>query len=194
MIPNDGLGWNQACKPNRDGARYIPLPFSLSTRTCSKLRSSAIKRIFTIFLLFVVLSCPLYSQAGVYGDSLGKCLVSGTSDQDKQKIVEWLFAVMARHPTISSFVNLPAKKRERIDKDMAALFTRLIGTTCKAKAVDALKYEGVSSFELAFNILGQVASQQIFDAPEVAKGADGYLRFMDMNSLEKKLGFVPDRP
>jgi hypothetical protein len=194
MIPNDNLGWNQACKPNHDGARYIFTPFLPSTGTCSKSWPSIVKHILAISLLFVALLCPLHSQAGVYGDSLGKCMVNGTSHQDKQKLVEWLFAVMALHPSIGPYVNFSAERRERIDKGMAALVTRLIGTTCKAEAVDALKYEGASSFEVAFNILGQVASQQIFAATEVAKGVDGYLRFMDMNSLEKKLGFAPSKP
>lgn len=151
-------------------------------------------RITAISLLLFALTCSPPSQAGVYGDSLGKCLVSKSTDQDKQKLVEWVFAAIALNPSISSYVNLPAEKRNEIDKNMAQLFEDLVGEQCKAEASDALKFEGASSFEVAFQIFGQVAGQQIFAAPEVAKGSEAFLKYLDSDGLQKKLGVKTPKP
>jgi hypothetical protein len=151
-------------------------------------------RITAISLLAVALIWSPSSHAGVYGDSLGKCLVSTSTDQDKHKLVQWVFAAIALNPSVSSYVNLPVENRTEIDKNMAGLFEKLLGDTCKAEASEALKYEGTSSFGVAFQLLGTVAGQQIFAAPEVAKGSEGFLKYLDTDGLQKKLGLVENKP
>lgn len=146
------------------------------------------KKFGTLILIMATSISALPASAGVYGDSLGKCLVSTSTDDDKHKLVEWIFSAIALNPSVSSYVNIPAVKRAQIDKDMAGLFEKLLGETCKSEAAEALKYEGSASWGNAFQLLGQVAGQQIFAAPEVSKGAEGFMQYMDTEALQKKLG------
>ena len=148
----------------------------------------------TTFVLLATASYPLQSKAGVYGDSLGKCLVSTSTDQDKQQLVEWMFSAISLNPSVSSYVDLPAEKREEIDRRMAALFEKLVGETCRKEASDALKYEGANAFGAAFQLFGRVAGEQIFAAPEVSKGAEAFYKYLDSDGLQKKLGLPASKP
>ena len=134
------------------------------------------------------------ARAGVYGDDFGKCLVKSSTDADKQKLVEWIFSALSLNPAIAPYVNIPSDKRKAIDKGMASVFERLVGEACKTEATDALKYEGASAFSTAFELLGQVAGQQIFSSPEVSAGTQEFIKQVDMEGLQKKLGFKPDKP
>lgn len=154
----------------------------------------SVQRTLAFAVLLLGSLCPLHSQAGVYGDSLGKCLVGTSTDQDKHKLVEWIFASMALNPSISAYVDLPLEKRTEIDRNMAVVFEKLVGDTCKKEAADAVKYEGAAAFGVAFQLLGQVAGQQIFAAPEVAKGSEGFLKFLDVDGLQRKIGITPEKP
>lgn len=148
-------------------------------------------------LLASLLTTALVSSsayAGVYADSLGKCLVSSSTNTDKQQLVEWIFSAISLNPAISPYTNIPSEKRGEIDENMAALFEKLVGESCKTEAADALKYEGASAFNSAFQLLGQVAGQQIFASPEVAKGAESFYSKIDFSGLQKKLGIVPSKP
>ena len=152
------------------------------------------KKIGALILILATGVLALPASAGVYGDSLGKCLVSTSTDDEKQKLVEWIFSAIALNPSVSSYVNIPPEKRTQIDKDMAGLFEKLLGETCKSEAAEALKYEGSASWGTAFQLLGQVAGQQIFSAPEVSKGAEGFMKYMDTEALQKKLGLPQAKP
>lgn len=146
-----------------------------------------------VVLASLVLLAPV-ANAGVYGDSLGKCLVSSSSDQDKQQLMEWIFSAISLNPSISPYTNLSPDKRTEIDSNMASLFERLIGTSCKKEAAEAIKFEGASAFGPAFQLLGQVAGQQLFASPEVSAGAENFYKRIDFGDLQKKLEIAPSKP
>lgn len=150
-------------------------------------------RISAISVLLALSCFSAPSHAGVYGDSFGKCLVSTSTDQDKHKLVEWIFASIALNPSVSSYVSLPAEKRQEIDRNMAAVFERLVGESCRKEAVEAVKYEGPAAFAVAFQLFGQVAGQQMFAAPEVSKGSEAFLEFLDVEGLQRKIGIPPGK-
>ena len=132
------------------------------------------------------------ANAGVYGDALGKCLVSSSSDQDKQELMEWIFSAISLHPPISPYADISPEKREAIDRNMAKLVERLVGDTCRKEAAEALKYEGPEAFGLAFQLLGQVAGQQIYASPAVSVGAARFHQYLDLEALQKKLEVAPE--
>lgn len=146
-----------------------------------------------VLLATLLIAAPA-ANAGVYGDSLGKCLVSASSDQDKQQLMEWIFSAISLNPGIAPYVNLAADRRSEIDKTMASLFERLIGESCKKEAAEAIKFEGAAAFGSAFQLLGQVAGQQLFSSPEVTAGAETFYKHIDLEGLQKKLEIPPSKP
>ena len=41
------------------------------------------------------------TEAGPYGDDLGKCFVNSTTPSDKRALVKWMFATAALHPDLA---------------------------------------------------------------------------------------------
>lgn len=126
------------------------------------------------------------ARTGVYADDLSKCLVTSTTEADRAMLMKWIFSAISLNKEISSFVNLPADTRTRINQDAAGLYMRLLTESCKLQTYEAFKYEGDAAIGSAFQILGQVASQGIFSDPAVATGMTDLTKFFD----EKKLNAV----
>jgi hypothetical protein len=127
---------------------------------------------------------PPSAQAGVYTDDLAKCLVSSTTDADRNTLVKWIFAVMSSHPEVKSIAAVPDAKVDLLNKDAAALFMKLLTESCKAKTEQALKYEGSSAIGTSFQVLGQVAGRELFASPAVVKNMAGMQKYIDEKKLQ----------
>lgn len=137
------------------------------------------------------------AQAGVYSDSLGKCLVTKTSDQDKAAFVRWIFASLSASPTVKDLGNVSVRQHDEIDLDTARLVDRLILTDCRKEAVEAMKYEGPSSFEAGFGVLGQVATRTLISDPVVNESMMAFAKHMnkaDWDAMAKEAGIPPSVP
>jgi hypothetical protein len=137
----------------------------------------------SIAVLPMVFSIP--ASAGIYGDELGKCLVKSTTTADKNTLVKWLFSLAALHPDLKSIASISAGERDEINKSMGAMFERLLTVSCKTEAQQALQFEGTSTFESGFQILGQVAGHELFSDPQVSSGMDGMLKYIDQEKIKE---------
>lgn len=135
--------------------------------------------------LFVIQSlAPQQSFAGPYTDELSKCLVESTSPRDRTDLVRWMFTAAALHPAVKPISNVTDEEVDDANKVIADLVTNLLTESCRAETEKALQYEGASTLENSFMILGQVAGQELFASPEVAAGLSGLEKHLD----EEKLG------
>ena len=137
-------------------------------------------------LLPIVMLAPA-AQAGTYGEALGKCMVERSTDADKQQLVEWIFSALAYNPRISQYARMSPEQHAQIDARLAALVEKLLTDYCKDEASKAFRYEGSTAFSDAFEMLGQVAGRQIFDSPDVTKGAMNFTHFIDLPKLQETL-------
>lgn len=134
-----------------------------------------------------VLLRPAPAQAGPYGDDLSKCLVSSTTDTDKTLLVKWIFSAIALNKEVAPFVNLPHEVRSKLNEDTAGIYMRLLTDSCKVQTHDAFKYEGQAAISTAFQLLGQVASQGMFNDPAVAAGMTDLMKYFDEEKLNTVL-------
>lgn len=137
----------------------------------------------SVAVLSMVFSMP--ASAGLYGDDLGKCLVKSTTTADKHTLVRWLFSLAALHPDLKSIASISAEQRDEINKSVGALFERLLTVSCKTEAQQALLFEGPSTFESSFQILGQVAGHELFSDPLVSSGMEGMLKYVDQEKFKE---------
>lgn len=126
--------------------------------------------------------------AGPYGDDLSKCLVKSTSSEDKSQLVEWIFFSIALNPRVAALTSIPDTKRDEANAKTGELFTRLIADSCKVETQQAVMYEGTAAISGAFQLLGQVAAQEIFADPAVVKGTEAFTKYIDSDRIEKALG------
>jgi hypothetical protein len=124
------------------------------------------------------------AHAGVYADTMGKCLVSAASDKDKTDLVRWMFSNAALHPEVAQIASITSQQRDSIDKTAGALMERLLTVDCKKESGEALKYEGAIAMQLSFQILGQVASAGLMTHPAVGQGFARVAQFLDQSKLE----------
>jgi len=139
--------------------------------------------VITVAFALTVLS-PQSALAGLYGDELARCLVKSTTDADKTYLVKWLFAAAALHPDVKSIASVSDTQRDELNKNAAKLFERLITESCRSETQEAVKYEGPSTLESSFNVLGQVAARGLFSHPTVARGTAELTNYVDRQKLE----------
>lgn len=137
------------------------------------------------FLILAFLLFCSASQAGVYADDMGKCLVASTSPQDKAALVRWIFATAALHPDVASIASVSAATREEMDRNIAALFERLVTDACRQQTIEAVRYEGAAlAFHVSFGMLGQVAMQELMSDREVSASFDNFTQYLDKAKFE----------
>ncbi len=128
-----------------------------------------------------------YSTAGVYTDDLSKCLVASTTVTDRNNLVRWMFAAAAKHPAVSEIVTVTPEVMEQTNKTMGDLMNRLLLVSCKTETKEAIKYEGGTTIEASFQVLGQVAGRELFSNPAVAESLSNLDKHIDSAALEKLL-------
>ena len=134
-------------------------------------------------IVVVALCAAGAAQAGPYSDDLGRCLVSATSAQDKADLVRWIFSNAALHPNVADISSVSPPQRDQLNRVAAALVQRLLTADCRKQTQEAAKYEGGIAFQLAFQLLGQVAMQEMMSNPAVGGAFGEFAKYMD----EKKL-------
>jgi hypothetical protein len=141
----------------------------------------------------IALSYGPPALAGVYADDLGKCLVSSTTRDDRSDLIRWLFVAASHHPAVKPIASVSPAQQEDSDKQMGALFMKLLTVSCKTESQKALQFEGMVTIQLAFEVLGKVAGQELFTSPEVAGNLKGLAKYIDGDKL-KALAVAPENP
>ena len=141
------------------------------------------RRTIKISMAALAIAVPSTASAGVYADDLAKCLVSSTTENDRIELVRWMFSAASLHPAVEPISSVTAADLDAANKTIADLVVKLLTDSCRAETKDALKYEGSTTLETAFTVLGQVAGQELFSSPEVAAALAGLEHHMDAEKL-----------
>ncbi|HUJ02850.1 MAG TPA: hypothetical protein VLW75_04365 [Rhizomicrobium sp.] len=153
------------------------------------MRSAKPALVFTLLCL----AAPS-AHAGVYTDDLSKCLVKSSSPEDQKTLIIWVFSDMALHPAVKPYSAISDAQRDGFTTAAAQLMQRLLTVDCRAETVAALKYEGNSSLEESFTVLGQIAMRGLMSDPDVAKGLMALGKHVDkdkLNQLATEAGHPP---
>jgi hypothetical protein len=143
--------------------------------------------IFCVTPFFVGMLGTQPAAAGPYTDDLARCLVKSTTDGDKNSLVKWMFAMAALHPAVESIATVSAVERKELTKYTAVTFEKLLTKSCRSEVQQAVKYEGPSTIGSSFQILGQVATRELFSHPNVVKSMGEFANYMDNNKLQEVL-------
>lgn len=149
----------------------------------------SIRRILVITVItWAGLLANLPAYAGPYTDDLSKCIIESTTANDRIEFVKWMFSAMSRHPAVKSMSSISEQQISEANEKVAELFMKLMTETCKDKAQKAVKYEGQIAIQTGFQILGQVAAQELFSDPDVAALMSGLDKYIDNEKLNSALG------
>ena len=138
-----------------------------------------------IFTTLLLLSSTSY--AGIYTNELSKCLVESTSKEDRVALVKWMFSAASLHPAVKSISSVTKDDLDDANKITANLFMKLLTNLCVKETKKALKFEGQTTIETSFRVLGQVAGRELFSSPEVSAAMAGLEKHIDQEKLQSLL-------
>lgn len=129
--------------------------------------------------------CVSQTQAGVFTDDLGRCLIGKLTGDDKVILVRWLTVVYAAHPALVGIATIDASKVEAIDQSMAGMFMRLMTVDCVDAARTAIQNEGVGAIGASFGVLGQSAGAELMVDPAVGAAGMRFGSHLDNAELQR---------
>ena len=132
----------------------------------------------------VTLACVPALFAGPYTDDLSRCLVESTTDEDRVNLVKWMFASASAHPAVQPLSTVSEEQLESANREMGELLMRLLTESCVDATKKAIKYEGEATIQTSFQVLGQVAGQELFASPEVTAALSGLDKYLDKEKLQ----------
>ncbi|GGW92248.1 hypothetical protein [Alteromonas halophila] len=124
------------------------------------------------------------ATAGIYTNDLSKCLVSSTNKEDRVALVKWMFTAASAHPAVSEIASITDQQIEIANQQVGDLFMRLLTESCLTQTKEAVTYEGMFAIQQGFQVLGQVAGQEMFASPEVAAGMAILQKYIDNDRIE----------
>lgn len=121
------------------------------------------------------------AAADIYADDLTRCLVRSTKVEDRVAFTRWMFAAMSANPAVADMSTVTPAQRTEANRQSALLIQRLLLDDCRSEAINALKYEGEATLQVAFETVGRVAMGDLMSHPDVAAQINGLNAFMDVD-------------
>ena len=138
--------------------------------------------------LAMSLSGPAQAQSMVASPNaasaaLGECLVGSTTGNDRTLVARWMASSMASSPRMKGLVSVDTAAKEKIDREMAALFTRLMADDCADEASVVIKARDQQGMQAAGGRLGEIAMQELMMDPITVQAMLAYVQHIDPAAL-----------
>ncbi len=127
-------------------------------------------------------TAPAPSEASL---ALGKCFVGKATGEDRTLIAQWMGASMAMSPAMKEIVTVDPAVKDRIDRQMAETFTRLMVQDCRAEMATLIKGRDAAGIQAASGALGQMAMQQLVQDPQAMQALIAYAKYIDPAMMQK---------
>ena len=131
------------------------------------------------------------SLAGTASDALAQCMTRSTTSADEIVLVRWVFGMISKHPGVSDLGTVTPEKQEQIDRQMGALFERLLSKDCADETRAAMAENKDDAIADAFGVLSGNAFGKLTDDPGVAATAENFVKYVDMNKLVQAMMAPP---
>lgn len=140
------------------------------------------KRIYLIFVIALSLGCSQLSFSATPTESFGTCLIDSLNGKERKQLAKWIYFAMAAHPEISSFSKASSKDIDSTDQYVGDLVTRLLTVDCPTE-MKLANAENPLALQQAFELVGQVATQELMTNENVMTSITGYAKYADMDKI-----------
>lgn len=114
------------------------------------------------------------------------CMVDTLNGRDRKNLARWIFLSITAHPVIKPYSSASIKDIQESDQYIGRLITRLLTVDCPNELNKANKSDP-QAVEKAFQIVGQVAMQEIMTNQETMKALTNYLQYADQEKINEIL-------
>jgi hypothetical protein len=148
------------------------------------------------FILMLSLGASLFApdraMAQTENIAFSTCLKNSVTDNDRETLVKYTFFGMAKHPNLAKFSIISPTDREKLNKELANVFTNLITVSCKSEFKAAVilavksgdKSGFVKAFSDSFRIIGEQGMTSLMSDAEVQTALQEFVTYLD----EEKIG------
>jgi hypothetical protein len=120
-------------------------------------------------------------------ETLGSCLADNTSGKDRKELARWLFAAMTAHPEMKSLSSATPQDIDSASRSAGALFTRLMTESCSKEVRSAVQSGGTAAITAGFQVLGQLAMQELTTNPQVGAAMGVIDQYIDRAKVDAAL-------
>jgi len=143
--------------------------------------------IFVKYLILIIgISFGTSVLANSPSDELGVCLVDTLNGKERKSLAKWIFLSMAAHPEIKSYSKATPKNIQDSDEYIGKLFTRILTIDCPDELNLANKSDPLA-VNKAFELVGQVAMQELMSNQETLKALTAYAQYADQEKITEIL-------
>ena len=139
-----------------------------------------IKILTVLFTLFLALAFSL--QVSASPQDLGTCFIDSLNGKERKQLVKWMFLSMASHPELKSYSNITSADVMSSNKEVGSLITRLFVENCPKEAKAAQKADPLA-IQRAFELVGQVAMQELMTNDSVMADISKYANYTDQSKI-----------
>ena len=140
--------------------------------------------VFAAALLVATAAAPAPALANPAVEAAKVCFTDNTNGRDRKMLGKWIFLALAGHPEIRGFSKASPEDNERVSRELAELFMRLVTEDCAGEMRVLARMGGAEAFKLPFEHLGQIAMQELMGNPDVAANISAFERYIDGEKLE----------
>jgi len=141
----------------------------------------------TVLASTALLSSPIALAGPAETAAATRCLADNTTGRDRKDLARWIFLAMAAHPEIKEMSKASGAQQEQSQRAVAGLFSRLVGETCATEVRALVQTEGPAALGKPFEVLGQLAMQELMSNADVKANVGGFERFIDRAKVEPVL-------
>lgn len=119
-------------------------------------------------------------------EALGNCFVLKSTGEDRVALVRWFASAMLASPKTADLAQLAPGKMEQAQRQVAAIFTRLMTKDCLTEAQAVAKTSNASAgFELAGSALGKIAVRELLSDPAAEAAISGFAKYVPKEDFKK---------
>ncbi|GAB1266704.1 hypothetical protein [Aurantivibrio infirmus] len=140
------------------------------------------KNILRVF----VISLAVLVNPVAFSDDLGSCLVDHLDGKERKNLAKWIFFAIAAHPEINKYSSATSADVTESDRFVGSLVTRLMTEDCP-KELQTANRANPRAIEQAFELVGQVAMQELMTNQNVTTTITNYVKYADQDKITKLL-------
>lgn len=112
------------------------------------------------------------------------CLADSLNGKERKNLAKWIFLSITVHPEIKSYANVSAKDKGETDKYVGELVTRLLTEECP-RELKAANDSNPLAVQKGFEMVGQVAMQELMTNQETMAALTGYVQYADQEKIAR---------
>lgn len=117
-------------------------------------------------------------QEQAFTVKLRDCFAAQTTGADRTTFARWFVAILASAPKVQGVARVKPGVKDQLDRQVAAIFTRVITKDCAAESRPLWKVRSDAAFRVAAETFGRLAMQEVSSDPEGQKIFAGYASYI----------------